>query len=49
MVSEKASKRDYGVAMTIFGLISTQVGSVVLLVIVIVLTETLSGTAATSA
>jgi len=45
----KSSLRRYGFNMTIFGTIAAQVGGVVLLVIVIILSETLNGTAAASA
>ncbi|KAK4902931.1 hypothetical protein LTR27_000870 [Elasticomyces elasticus] len=47
--SKQHARRKYGVTMTIFGQISNQIGSVLLLVVVMILTQTLTGTAATSA
>ncbi|KAK5691001.1 hypothetical protein LTR17_025776 [Elasticomyces elasticus] len=47
--SKQHARRKYGVTMTIFGQISNQIGSVLLLVVVMILTQTLTGTAATFA
>ena len=45
----KTMQRSYGFRMSILGQISTQAGSVVLLVVVVILSETLTGAAANSA
>lgn len=46
---QKKAKRSYGFNMSVWANIATQLGGAIMLVIVIILSETLSGTAATSA